>query len=119
MSTSTVSIDINGPFNHIRSPEKTIYHKCEAVEDTRTFQLNRVNCHREGQRKVENVLQKGQLPENLDVRMGSIATISFIDGLIHNWIMFPDLLDVHKDIPAMLEGLTQMLRSSFKRSVVS
>jgi TetR/AcrR family acrAB operon transcriptional repressor len=98
-----------------------LIHKCEAVEDTGTLQLNRVNCHRDGQRKIENVLrkavQRGQLPENLDVRMGSIATISFIDGLIHNWIMFPDLLDVRKDIPAMLNGLTHMLRSGFSQSI--
>jgi TetR/AcrR family acrAB operon transcriptional repressor len=89
--------------------------KCEAVEDTGTLHLHRVNCHLEGQRKIEKILgnavKKGQLPATIDVRLGSIATISFIDGLVNNWIMFPDLLDVDKEIPAMLDGLIDMLRS--------
>ena len=93
--------------------------KCEAVEDTGTLHLHRVNCHLEGQHKIEQILRnaitQGQLPENLDVRLGSIATIAFMDGLINNWIMFPDLLDVKHEIPAILDGLIHMLRSGFLR----
>lgn len=99
-----------------------LLNKCEAVEDTGTLDLHRVNCHREGQQKVEKVLRnaikQGQLPETLDVRLGSIATIAFIDGLVNNWIMFPNLLDINTEIPAMLDGLTHMLRSGFTRSNV-
>lgn len=87
--------------------------KCETAEDTGTLDLHRVTCHLEGQRKIENILcnaiNKRQLPENLDVRLAGIATISFIDGLLNNWIMFPDLLDTDKEIPAMLDGLVRML----------
>ncbi len=94
-----------------------LLNKCEAVKDTGTLHLHRVNCHLEGQKKIEKVLRnairQGQLPETLDVRLGSIATISFIDGLINNWIMFPGLLDIETGIRAMLAGLTQMLRSGF------
>lgn len=89
--------------------------KCETVEDTGTLHLHRVNCHIEGQRKIEiilrNAIAQGQLPPNLNVRLASITTIAFIDGLITNWVMFPDLLDVEKEIPPILEGLMQMLRS--------
>lgn len=98
---------------------RILINKCEAVEDTGTLHLHRVNCHIEGQRKIEQILRnaitQGQLPENLDVRMGSIATIAFIDGLVANWIMFPDILDVRQEIPAILDGLMQMLRSGFIR----
>jgi TetR/AcrR family acrAB operon transcriptional repressor len=89
--------------------------KCETVEDTGTLHLHRVHCHQEGQvvigRILRNAIAQGQLPENLDVRLGSITTIAFIDGLIANCIMFPDLLDVKREIPAILDGLIQMLRS--------
>lgn len=89
--------------------------KCEAVEDTGTLHLHRVNCHQEGQRIIEKVLRnaitQGQLPENLNVRLASITTISFIDGLVTNWIMFPDLLDVEQEIPTILDGLIHMLQS--------
>lgn len=91
--------------------------KCEAVEDTGTLHLHRVNCHLEGQKKIEkilvNAISQGQLPVDLDVRLGSIATIAFIDGLVANWIMFPGLLNVDQEIPAILDGLIQMLRSGF------
>lgn len=88
--------------------------KCESVEDTGTLHLHRVNCHLDGQRKIEKVLRnainKEQLPEELDVRLAAIAVISFIDGLVNNWIMFPDLLDIDNEIPVMLGGLIQMLQ---------
>ncbi len=96
-----------------------LFNKCEAVEGTGTLHMHRVNCHLEGQRKIENILCKaialGQLPANLDVRLGSIATLAFIDGLVNNWIMFPGLLDVDLEIPVILDGLIQMLRSGFVR----
>ena len=91
--------------------------KCETVEDTGTLHLHRVNCHMEGQKKIEKILRnaiaQGQLPADLDVRLGSIATIAFIDGLVANWIMFPGLLDVDHEIPTILGGLIQMLRAGF------
>lgn len=94
-----------------------LLNKCEAVADTGSLHLHRVNCHLDGQRKIEKVLRnairQGQLPETLDVRLGAIVTISFIDGLINNWIMFPNLLDINTEVPAILDGLTQMLRSGF------
>ncbi len=94
-----------------------MFSKCETVENTGTLHLYRVNCHIEGQRNIEKILRnaiiQGQLPTNLNVRLGSIATISFIDGLITNWIMFPDLLDVEQEIPTILNRLIQMLRSGF------
>ncbi len=96
-----------------------LINKCEAVEDTGTLHIHRVNCHVEGQAKIEKVLRnaitQGQLPEDFDVRIGSITTIAFVDGLVANWIMFPDILDVKKEIPAILDGLIQMLRSGFTR----
>ncbi len=99
---------------------KILISKCEAVEDTGTLHVHRVNCHREGQQKIEkilrNAIKQGQLPEDLNVRLGSIATLSFIDGLATNWIFFPDLLDVENEIPLMLDGLIQMLRSGLSHS---
>jgi len=96
-----------------------LLNKCEAVEETGTLHLHRVNCHVEGQQKIEKILRnaidQGQLPESLDVRLGSIATLAFIDGLINNWIMFPGLLDIDQEIPVILDGLLHMLRGGFVR----
>jgi len=96
---------------------KILMHNCEAVQADSPLSSHRLNQYREGQRVIAMVLGKavrqGQLPANFDVRLGSIATISFLDGLINNWIMFPGRLDLQSDIPAMLEGLDQMLRHGF------
>lgn len=92
-----------------------LINKCESVEDTGTLYIHRVHCRQEGQvvigKILRNAIAKGQLPENLDVRLGSITTIAFIDGLVANCIMFPDLLDVKREISVLLDGLIQMLRS--------
>ena len=94
-----------------------LFSKCETVKDTGTLHVHRVNCHIEGQQKIEKILRnaivQGQLPENLNVRLASIATIAFMDGLINNYIMFPGLLDVDQELPTMLAGVTHMLRTSF------
>lgn len=96
-----------------------LINKCETIEDSGTLHFHRVQCYQEGQAIIEKILRnavaKGQLPENSDVRLGSIATIAFIDGLVANCIMFPDILDVKREIPAILDGLIQMLRSGVIR----
>lgn len=98
---------------------KVLLAKCEAVDDTCTPDLHR-QTHVDGQVHIENVLQNainhGQLPTNLDVRLGALAIISYIHGLINNYIMFPDLVDVNTDIPVMLDGLMNMLRTSFLKT---
>jgi len=94
-----------------------LMHNCEAMQEDSPLSFHRFNQYLEGQRVIATVLgnavRQGQLPVNFDVRLGSIATLSFIDGLINNWIMFPGRLDLHADIPAMLDGLDQMLRCCF------
>lgn len=79
--------------------------------------LNKANCHREGLNQVEDVLSmavsKKQLPDSFNVRLGALATISFIDGLIHNWVIFPETLSIEHDIPVLLEGLVKMLKTPY------
>lgn len=74
----------------------------------------------EGQEVIGKVLvkavQQGQLPESFNVRIGAMATIAFLSGLIRKWLMFPDQLRVDQEIPLLLEGLQQMLRSGFAGS---
>lgn len=94
---------------------QVLINKCETVEDTGVLHLHRVDSYEEGRQIVgkilRNAIAQGQLPESFDVRLGSITTIAFIDGLISNCIMFPELLDVKREIPIMLDSLLEMLRS--------
>lgn len=96
-----------------------LLNKCETVEDAGPQYSHRVNNLTEGRRKTETVLRnavrQGQLPGNLDVRLGSLAVISFITGLVNNLILLPDFIDYDREIPALLEGLIDMLRFGYLR----
>ncbi len=67
--------------------------------------------NRSVQTVLRNAIDRGQLSPDLDVRMGTIAVVSFIHGLIANWVLTPDLFDIKGDAPALIEGLLQMLRT--------
>lgn len=90
----------------------------ESVDES-SYQAH-VTHFKEGQEMIAKVLasavKQGLLPAAFDVRLGSIATIVFINGLLRKWIMFPDQLGVETEIPALLDGLNQMLRYGFSPS---
>lgn len=94
---------------------RILLDKCEAVEETGTIHLRQVSCHLDGFLRIEKVLtnavDKGQLPPSIDARLGAIAVISFVDGLIANCILLPHLLDMNREIPVLIEALVQMLRT--------
>lgn len=89
--------------------------KYEQTANIEQVFLNQANCHLDGLNKIEKVLtkaiEKNQLSPDFNIRLGALATISFTDGLIHNWIMFPDAMSIEEDLPALLEGLRVMLTS--------
>ena len=67
--------------------------------------------NRSVQTVLRNAIDRGQLSPDLDVRLGTIAVVSFIHGLIANWVLTPDMFDIKGDAPALIEGLLQMLRT--------
>ncbi len=89
--------------------------KYENSGDLEQVFVEKASCHLHKIEKLEAFLKKAidkkQLPETFDTRMGAIAIISFIDGLIHNYILFPDTLSCKTEIPKLLRGLFNMLRT--------
>ncbi|MFV0435977.1 MAG: TetR family transcriptional regulator [Desulfopila sp.] len=67
-------------------------------------------------RMLASAVQRGQLPKSFDVRLGALAIISFISGLVRKWLMYPDQLRLTREIPALLEGMIQMLHCAFSES---
>jgi TetR/AcrR family acrAB operon transcriptional repressor len=98
---------------------RILLNKCEAVEDSGTIHLRQLDNHTDNFARVETVLRnavdKGQLPTNLDLRLGSIFIISCIDGMLANWLMLPGLFDINKEVPILVEGCLQTLRSGLIR----
>lgn len=92
----------------------------EDINFIRTRHLQTVHeRNRSVQTVLDNAIYRGQLPAHLDVRLGTIVVVSFMQGLIANWVMTPDLFDIKKDAPALIDGLLQTLRSGLGRPAVS
>lgn len=96
---------------------RILHDKCELVADTGAEHLHRANCHRDGLRRIGTVLtnavDKRQLPPDYDIRLASIATISFIDGLLANWLIFPSQIGIDREIPRLIDELMGLLRRGF------
>jgi len=87
-------------------------------KETEAMRFRHVQMRRERLRGIQitlnNAQEKGQLPPNLDIRQGSISVLVFIHGLITNWITTPDMFDIKKEGERFIEGIFQMLRTSFQ-----
>lgn len=63
--------------------------KCEFVDELATVMGRRLECRRNGIGIIEQnfriAIQRGQLPETLDIRRAAIGFFAFVDGLIYNW----------------------------------
>lgn len=110
-------------FRHLQEDKRlvkilTIFlMKFENSGDLDQIFIHKANCHLKKIEKIEVFLKKAvekkQLPKDFDTRMGAIAVISFIDGLIHNFILFPDILSCENEIPRLLKSLYTMLGEGF------
>ena len=58
-----------------------------------------------------NAIRRGQIPPDFDVRLGTVTLFSMIHGLIANWVMNPELVDIRKHGPLVVQSVFQMFRS--------
>lgn len=110
-------------FRHLQENKRVVkiltifLMKFENSGDLDEIFIHKASCHLQKIEKVEVFLkrsvEKKQLPDDFNTRMGAIAVISFIDGLIHNFILFPETLSCDREIPKLLKGLYTMLHSGF------
>ena len=71
--------------------------------------------NRSVQTVLRNAIDRGQLSPDLDVRLGTIAVVSFMHGLIANWVLTPELINIEEDAPVLIEGMLQLLRTGLAR----
>jgi TetR/AcrR family acrAB operon transcriptional repressor len=60
---------------------------------------------------LRNARERGQVPADLDIHLGAVAILSFIHGMIANWVMAPDLFDMKTQGPVLIDSLIAMLQS--------
>jgi TetR/AcrR family acrAB operon transcriptional repressor len=96
---------------------RLLFDDSDRSKDTEAIRLRHAQIRRERLQGIQNTLNnakaRGQLPPEFDVRLGAISVLVYIYGLIANWIMTPEMFDIRQDVPDLIEGMVQMLRSSF------
>lgn len=96
---------------------RLLFDDSDRSKDTEAIRMRHAQIRRERMQGIQNTLTnakaKGQLPPNFDVRLGATSVLVYIYGLIANWIMTPELVDIKQDVPHLIEGMVQMLRSGF------
>lgn len=60
---------------------------------------------------LANAIRRGQIPPSFDVRLGTVIIFSMIHGLIANWVMNPEFVDIKKHGSLVVESIFQMFRS--------
>lgn len=73
-----------------------LFHKCESVDDAEPILARRMASRKECAPTIESffkaAVETGQLPAGLDVRMAMAGFFSYLDGLIYNWFLHPDVI---------------------------
>jgi TetR/AcrR family acrAB operon transcriptional repressor len=99
---------------------RLLFDDSDRSKDTEAIRLRHAQIRRERLQSIQitlnNAKNKGQLPPDFDARLGAISVLAFIHGLIANWTMSPDLFDIRKEAPQLIEGMLQMLRAGFSVS---
>jgi len=94
---------------------RLLFDESDRSKETRAIRLRHVQNRRERlqgiQITLDNAKARGQLPPELDVQLGAISVLVFVYGLIANWIMTPEMFDIHTDGEWFIEGMIQMLRT--------
>lgn len=96
---------------------RLLFDDSDRSKDTEAMRLRHAQIRQERMQGIQKTLinakARGQLPPEFDVRLGAISVMVYIYGLIANWIMTPELFDIRRDVPQLIEGMVQMLRSGF------
>lgn len=94
---------------------RILFDKSGSLEDFEVVQQRYLACLVDRFNALQTVLrhavERQQLPPDTDLRLGAMAVLSFINGLIAQWFTLPHLFDLHTAAPVLIEAMLQMLRS--------
>ncbi|MDY0390693.1 MAG: TetR family transcriptional regulator [Desulfobulbus oligotrophicus] len=92
---------------------RILFDASDRSKDTEAFRQLHITIRRQRLQSLlvalRNIKEKGQLPPTSDEHYGAVCILCFIHGLLANWIMTPDLFDLKKEAPALVEGMIRML----------
>ncbi|MBL4835662.1 MAG: TetR family transcriptional regulator [Pseudomonas sp.] len=100
----------------VRRVGEILFHKCEYTEDLGNLRQWMQDFRREYDHNIEvslaNAVAKGQLPENLDLPVASRCVHAFLTGMLDQYLLVPDGMDLGAKAEIIVDGILDMLRLS-------
>jgi TetR/AcrR family transcriptional repressor of acrEF/envCD operon len=92
-----------------------LYHTCEFTGDMYSEReiRERFWFNRERMRKIlRNCISKGQIPVNTNIDLTITLIHGYLSGIIKNWLMQPENLNLYEQAPDVVDSLFIMLTKS-------
>ncbi|UVJ43154.1 TetR family transcriptional regulator [Pseudomonas sp. LS1212] len=100
----------------VRRVNEILFHKCEFTDEMcdlrRQRQTAMLECNVRIELSLNNAVNRGQLPENLDTVRAAITLHAFIDGMLAQWLLVPDSFSLHEQAESWVDAGLDMLRLS-------
>ncbi len=91
-----------------------IFLKCEFIDANDMIRSRRQEGARKAlinfERVMKNAIRREQLAKNLDVPLACRMLHGMISGMINNWLVMPDALDLEQEAPRLVDACLDMLR---------
>jgi TetR/AcrR family acrAB operon transcriptional repressor len=93
-----------------------LYFKCEFTEEMGAVLSRHTDAMRDAREKMaaglRNAMAKGQLPADLDTRHASVMLHGFLNGMLADWLLSPDHVDLEGQSGRYIDALFDMFRNS-------
>jgi TetR/AcrR family transcriptional repressor of acrEF/envCD operon len=92
-----------------------LYHTCEFNGEMYSEReiRERLWFNRERMRKLlRNCISKGQIPVNTNIELTITIVQGYLSGIIKNWLMQPEHLNLYEQAPEVADNLLLMLKKS-------
>ena len=93
-----------------------VFHRCELVTESGEIRERLMQGHAEGNARIaqllERAIEKGQLPNELDVRIAAPLLHGSLIGVLQDWLLQPDAHDLAAVGERYVDALFETLRTS-------
>ena len=101
---------------YFRKVMTIVFHRCEITDvndPILIYQRDWLMHSRESTGRIlANAQSKGQLPKDLDMRLGALLLQSTFNGLMNNWLLLPGSFDLVEDVNLLLDTTMESLRTN-------
>lgn len=99
---------------HSRKVIDIMLHKCEFIDASDAIYIRQKECYQKGvvdiERSLQDAIDRGQLPQDLDVVVAGISVHAVLAGLLNNWLFVPENFNLAEKAAQLINASFEMLR---------